>query len=99
MALAATKNRSRASSKFRSLWPGWSGMGASKDPEFSENYKTQVLEKTLPQTFEELATPLAITAVHYEDENAAATIDNKKAEPVVVSDGLLPESIIASSSA
>merc|ERR1719387_317040 len=30
-ALAASKNRSLASSNFRSVWPGWGNMGAQKD--------------------------------------------------------------------
>merc|ERR1719171_2906474 len=32
-ALAASKNRSRASSKFRSIWPGWANLGTTTDPE------------------------------------------------------------------
>eukprot|EP00746_Dinoflagellata_sp_MGD_P157770 gnl/MRDRNA2_/MRDRNA2_86310_c0_seq1.p1 gnl/MRDRNA2_/MRDRNA2_86310_c0~~gnl/MRDRNA2_/MRDRNA2_86310_c0_seq1.p1 ORF type:complete len:448 (+),score=85.29 gnl/MRDRNA2_/MRDRNA2_86310_c0_seq1:192-1346(+) len=98
-ALAASKNRSLASSNFRSKWPGWSNMGSMKDPEFSANYRERILDQVLPQTFEELQIPLAVVAVHYLTERAAATIDNKMADPVVVSDGDLPESIIASSSA
>jgi len=38
-ALAATKNRSLASSIFRSKWPGWGNLGAHNDPEFSVFYK------------------------------------------------------------
>jgi len=37
--------------------------------------------------------------VHYHNEHAAATIDQKKADPIVISDGLLAESVIVSSSA
>merc|ERR1740130_768197 len=98
-ALAATKNRSLTSSTFRTTWPGWSNLGASKDPDFSDNYKTKVLDRALPSTFEELKIPLAVTSVHYQSEKAAAAIDNKKADPVVSSDGDLVEAIIASSSA
>jgi hypothetical protein len=98
-ALAASKNRSLASSTFRSLWPGWSNLGSMKDPDFSGNYREQILDKVLPQTFEELKVPLAVVAVHYQNEKAAAAIDNKKADPVVISDGDVNEAIIASSSA
>jgi hypothetical protein len=98
-ALAASRNHSLASSQFRSLWPGWSNMGAKKDPDMSAFYRSKVLDKVLPQTFEELKIPLAVVAVHYQTEKAAAAIDNKKADPVVISDGDLPESVIVSSSA
>jgi len=98
-ALAATRNRSAASATFRSIWPGWSNMGTMKDPQFSESYRQKVLDKVLPQTFEQLKIPLAVTAVHYETEKAAASIDNHRAAPVVISDGDLAEAIIASSSA
>merc|ERR1719217_1042575 len=47
-ALAASKNRSLASSTFRSLWPGWSNLGSMKDPEFSSNYREKILDKVLP---------------------------------------------------
>jgi len=98
-ALAASKNRSLASANFRSVWPGWTNMGAKGDPELSDNYKQLVLDKVLPATFEELKIPLAVVAMHYHSEKAAAMIDNKKCDPVVISDGELAESIIASSSA
>jgi hypothetical protein len=98
-ALAAHKNRSLASTSFRSKWPGWGNLGPMKDPEMSHNYREKILDQVLPQTFEELQIPLAVTAVHYHNDIAAATIDNKKADPVVISDGDLPEAIIASSSA
>jgi len=98
-ALAASKNRKQASETFRKVWPGWMNMGVNKDPDLSANYKAQVLDKVLPNTFEELAIPTAIVAVKYEDEKAAKEIDNKKAYPVVVSDGALAETVIASSSA
>merc|ERR1719316_596331 len=97
-ALAATKNRSAASETFRKVWPGWMNFGAMKDPEMSAKYKEKVLDKVLPKTFEELKIPTAIVAVKYEDEMAAKTIDNKKAYPVVLSDGDLAETVIASSS-
>lgn len=98
-ALAASKNRSLSSSLFRTHWPGWSNLGANKDPDFSMNYKEKVLDKVIPATFEELKIPLSVVAVHYQNERAAAAIDNKKADPVVISDGELPEAVIASSSA
>merc|ERR1719380_579401 len=46
-ALAASKNHSLASSKFRSLWPGWSNLGPAKDPEFSQQYKEKILDQVL----------------------------------------------------
>jgi len=98
-AIAASKNQSETSAKFRKIWPGWSNMGASKDPEMSANYKEKVLDQVLPKTFEELKIPLAVTAVHYLDDKAAATVDGKRAEPVVISDGPLSDSVIVSSSA
>jgi len=97
-ALAAMKNRSLASSNFRSLWPGWASFGAT-DPEFSQQYKAQVLDKVLPATFEELTIPLAVSAVYYHTEKAAADVDYKEADPFVVSDGPLAESVLVSSSA
>merc|ERR1719160_1682101 len=48
-AVAASKNRSLASSIFRSKWPGWSNLGANKDPDFSGNYREKILDKVLPQ--------------------------------------------------
>jgi len=98
-ALAATKDRKKASETFRKIWPGWMNMGATVDPEMSNNYKAKVLDKVLPKTFEELKIPLAIVAVKYQDDKAAATVDNKRADPVVISDGDLAESVIVSSSA
>merc|ERR1719498_2066140 len=46
-AVAASKNRSLASSIFRSKWPGWSNLGANKDPDFSSNYRERILDKVL----------------------------------------------------
>jgi len=97
-AIAASKNRTKASEAFRQHWPGWGKLG-KKDPEFSQNYKEQVLDKVVPATFEELKIPLATVSVHYLSEKAAKEVDYKQAEPVISVDGDLPEAIIVSSSA
>jgi len=98
-AIAASRNQSAASETFRRTWPGWSNLGSNKDPDMSRLYQEKVLDLVLPATFEELKVPLAVTAVHYADEKAAKNIDNKKAEPFVISHGPLAESVIVSSSA
>merc|ERR1719265_1094232 len=105
MALAATKNMSANSRKFREIWPGWSNIvpdtagGKMADPLLSKHYHERVLQHVIPSHFHHLKTPLAVTSVAYDDEQAAAMIDEKKAQPMVVSDGPLPESVITSSSA
>eukprot|EP00746_Dinoflagellata_sp_MGD_P158937 gnl/MRDRNA2_/MRDRNA2_86593_c0_seq8.p1 gnl/MRDRNA2_/MRDRNA2_86593_c0~~gnl/MRDRNA2_/MRDRNA2_86593_c0_seq8.p1 ORF type:complete len:555 (+),score=105.89 gnl/MRDRNA2_/MRDRNA2_86593_c0_seq8:167-1666(+) len=105
MALAATPNLTMNSRKFREVWPGWSNMvpmsagGKMSDPLLSEHYHKRVLSQVLPETFEELKIPLAVVAVAYDNEKAAAMIDENKAQPMVVSDGNLPKAVITSSSA
>jgi len=104
MALAATEDFAQNSRKFRQIWPGWAnlvpeGKGGMKDPHFSEYYTKRILNKVLPNSFEELKIPLSVTAVAYKDETAATNIDGKRADPMVLSDGDLPGAVLVSSSA
>lgn len=104
VSLAATKDFRQNSKIFRERWPGWAHIvpeseGENDDPKLTEFYHERVLNHVLPDSFEELRVPVAITAVAYEDDGAAASIDGKRAQPFVVSDGALAETIVASSSA
>merc|ERR1719191_1829894 len=60
-AIAATKDYPTASKTFRKVWPGWAAFG-KKDPELSKNYREHVLQHVIPQNFEELNIPVALTA-------------------------------------
>lgn len=101
-ALAATKDFSENSRKFRQVWPGWDGLvpeGGMSDPALSQHYEQKILKEVLPASFEELKIPIAIVATAYDTEDAAKNLDLPSAHPMVLSDGSLSEAVIVSSSA
>jgi len=69
------------------------GFGPS-EPKITDDY-TEFLEKILPKKFEDLKTPLALTATAWEDEEALKKFDVNRSKEIILNSGHLYPAMIA----